>query len=74
METSSQENKIEAHGVGYDGVGEDENGIFLTSNFTLVETHQGSDVTLNCRVKRGSDFGTVQHFISLINQKFCKNT
>ena len=59
--------RIEAHGVGF-GL-ENEAGIFLTSNYSVVETHRGSDVTLNCRVKRGSDFGTVRGII-LINLRF----
>ena len=52
----SESSNIQAHGVGG---GSDPDEIFLSSNFTLVETHRGSDTTLNCRVRRGSDFGTV---------------
>ena len=53
---SVDSDKIQAHGVG---AASDSDEIFLSSNFTLVETHRGSDTTLNCRVRRGSDFGTV---------------
>ena len=49
---------IQAHGVGAGQGAEHE--IFLSANFTLVETHKGSDTRLNCRVKRGSDYGTVR--------------
>ena len=53
---SVDSDNIQAHGVG---AASDSDEIFLSSNFTLVETHRGSDTTLNCRVRRGSDFGTV---------------
>ena len=36
-----------------------EERIFLSANLTVVETHRGSDVTLNCRVIRNTDYGTV---------------
>ena len=49
---------IRAHGVELGRASEHE--IFLSANFTLVETHKGSDTRLNCRVKRGSDYGTVR--------------
>ena len=52
---------IQAHGVGAGQGAEHE--IFLSANFTLVETHKGSDTRLNCRVKRGSDYGTVRRSI-----------
>ena len=56
LSVDSDNSNIQAHGVG---VGSESDEIFLSSNFTLVETHRGSDTTLNCRVRRGSDFGTV---------------
>ena len=48
---------IQAQGVAVDDGGEDR--IFLSANLTVVETHRGSDVTLNCRVVRNTDYGTV---------------
>ena len=36
-----------------------EERIFLSANLTVVETHRGSDVTLNCRIIRNTDYGTV---------------
>jgi len=34
-------------------------GIFLSRNNTLVETHLGAEVRLNCRITRDSEYGTV---------------
>ena len=48
---------IQAQGLALDDGGEDR--IFLSANLTVVETHSGSDVTLNCRVIRNTDYGTV---------------
>ena len=48
---------IQAQGLALDDGGEDR--IFLSANLTVVETHCGSDVTLNCRVIRNTDYGTV---------------
>ena len=48
---------IQAQGLAGDDGGEDR--IFLSANLTVVETHRGSDVTLNCRVIRNTDYGTV---------------
>ena len=36
-----------------------EDRMFLSPNLTVVETHRGSDVTLNCWVIRNTDYGTV---------------
>lgn len=58
---------VQAHGVGLDSGLEDD--IFLSANLSVVETHRGSDVTLNCRVKRNSDYGTVR--ISSNNPSSC---
>jgi len=52
--------KIRAHGVDLDR--ESDHEIFLSANFSLVEAHKGSDATLNCRVRRNSDFGTISWF------------
>lgn len=52
--------KIRAHGVDLDK--ESDHEIFLSANFSLVEAHKGSDATLNCRVRRNSDFGTISWF------------
>lgn len=52
--------KIRAHGVNLDK--ESDHEIFLSANFSLVEAHKGSDATLNCRVRRNSDFGTISWF------------
>ena len=49
---------IQAHGVGGPGLG-GEGQIFLSANNTVVETHMGTDTTLNCRIARDSDYGTV---------------
>ena len=49
---------IQAHGVGGADV-EGEGNIFLSANNSRVETHKGTDITLNCRVARDSDYGTV---------------
>ena len=49
---------IQAHGVGGPELGE-EGHIFLSANNTVVETHKGTDTTLNCRIARDSDYGTV---------------
>ena len=48
---------IQAHGVA--GL---KDPIFLSANNTRVDTHQGTDVTLNCRLARDSDYGTVSFF------------
>ena len=48
---------IQAQGLALDDGEEDR--IFLSANLTVVETHSGSDVTLNCRVIRNTDYGTV---------------
>ena len=37
----------------------EKSGIFLSRNNTVVETHLGADVRLNCRITRDSDYGTV---------------
>jgi len=52
--------KIRAHGVG--GLGGADGEIFLSANNTLVETHKGTDTTLNCRIARDSDYGTISWF------------
>ena len=40
--------------------GEEERfGIFLSRNNSLVETHLGADIRLNCRITRDSEYGTV---------------
>ena len=49
---------IQAHGVGGPGYG-GEGNVFLSANNSRVETHKGTDITLNCRVARDSDYGTV---------------
>ena len=56
---SSSSPMIQAHGVGGPGVGE--GGIFLSANNTVVETHKGTDTTINCRITRDSDYGTVSY-------------
>ena len=42
------------------GEGVEGEGIFLSSNFSVVEAHVGGDASLHCWVNRGSDFGTVR--------------
>ncbi|XP_023340766.1 adhesion G protein-coupled receptor A2 [Eurytemora carolleeae] len=37
-------------------------GIFLSRNNTLVETHLGAEVRLNCRITRDSEYGTISWF------------
>ena len=49
---------IQAHGVGGPELGA-EGHIFLSANNTVVETHKGTETTLNCRIARDSDYGTV---------------
>ena len=53
--------EVQAHGVVGPGGGEGD--IFLSANNTLVETHKGTDTTLNCRVARDSDYGTVSYYL-----------
>ena len=56
MRASDPQAVIQAHGVGGPGLG-GEGQIFLSANNTVVETHMGTDTTLNCRIAR--DYGTV---------------
>ena len=53
---------VRAHGVlahGVVGPGGGEGGIFLSANNSLVETSKGTDISINCRIARDSDYGTV---------------
>ena len=59
LASSSSSPMIQAHGVG--GPGVVEGGIFLSANNTVVETHKGTDTTINCRITRDSDYGTVSY-------------
>ena len=52
-----QAHGVHAHGVGGGGGGEGE--IFLSANNTVVETTKGTDISINCRIARDSDYGTV---------------
>lgn len=52
---------IQAHGVGGPELGA-EGHIFLSANNTVVETHKGTETTLNCRIARDSDYGTISWF------------
>ena len=60
---------IQAQGLALEEGGEER--IFLSANLTVVETHRGSDVTLNCRVIRNTDYGTVSSNNRRVGAFYC---